>query len=306
MKILIALGGNALIQRGQPLEQEVQIENIKKGAKVIEKMARDNKFVICHGNGPQIGLLSLLANSYEEVKPYTLDVLVAESQGMIGYLLQQALFNEGLESVVTLLTQVIVDENDPSFLSPSKPIGPVYDKKTALQLAKEQNWDVAPDGEYYRRVVPSPLPKEIVEIDAAKDLMHKGYVVIFCGGGGIPVLETKHSLIGKEGVIDKDRVSALAAEKLEMDVFLILTDVEAVYKDWNTPKQKMIKEISPIQIRKMDFAKGSMKPKIEAASVFVEQTGKPAAIGSLFEMEAILEGESGTWIKKDTKEITYY
>lgn len=306
MKLLLALGGNALCQRGQPLEQKIQEENVEKAAKVIERLAREHQVIVCHGNGPQVGLLSLLANSYKETKPYTLDVLVAESQGMIGYLLQRALFNEGLRKVTTLLTQVIVDEQDSSFQNPSKPIGPVYDKETGLRIAKEENWDVAPDGKYYRRVVASPQPKEIVELDAAKELLSDGYVVIFCGGGGIPVSKQGNTIIGKEAVIDKDRVSSFAAIKMEMDMFLILTDVEAIYEGWGTESQKSIKEISPNLLRKMDFAKGSMGPKVEAVSNFVEETGKPAVIGNLFNAEAILKKESGSWINKDAKEVIYY
>ncbi|NGX31596.1 MAG: Carbamate kinase 1 [Chlamydiae bacterium] len=307
MLVLVALGGNALIQRGESLEEEVQLKNVKKAAKALKEIADKHALALCHGNGPQVGLLALQSAAYTEVKPYSLDVLVAESQGMIGYLMQNGLYNEGLRSTVTLLTQVVVDANDSSFQTPSKPIGPVYDKETALQLAKEKNWDVAPDGDYYRRVVASPIPKEIVEIEIVRDLIEKNYVPIFCGGGGVAVVrDADGKLIGKEAVIDKDRVSSLAAENLNADLFLVLTDVEGVCENWGTDKQRTIRSISPKQLRDMDFAKGSMGPKVEAVCHFVEKTNKTAAIGSLFHAEALLKEEAGTWIKPNVDKITYY
>lgn len=305
MNILLALGGNALIQRGQPLEQEVQVKNIEGAAKLIKAMTQGNRVVICHGNGPQVGLLSLMSHAYDKVTPYTLDVLVAESQGMIGYMLQNALITAGLNNAVTLLTQVVVDPRDRAFQTPTKPIGPVYDKATAFELAKEKGWDVAPDGNYYRRVVPSPAPKEIVELAAAKHLIDTGHLVILCGGGGIPVVRDGKHLKGVEAVIDKDRASALAATQLGTDLFLILTDVEAVYENYGTEEERAIKTISPETLAKMEFAKGSMWPKVQAACDFVEKTGKTAIIGNLFQGDALLKGAAGTTIKKQ-EPTTYF
>jgi len=308
MKVLLALGGNALLQRGQPLDADIQIKNIIHAAKVLKMIAKHHQVVLCHGNGPQVGLLALMANAYKDVSPYPLDVLVAETQGMIGYMLQNALYNEGVTNVVTLLTQVLVDTKDPAFLTPTKPIGPVYDKETALKLAHEKGWEIAPDGKYYRRVVPSPLPKDIVEFKAARHLIDAGFLVIFCGGGGIPVVEDEKSgfLIGKEAVIDKDRASSLAALELKMDMFVILTDVDAIYVDWGTKNQKAIKAISPAELLKLDFARGSMGPKVEAACNFVLNSNKTAVIGDLFQGDALFNGTSGTMVKNDVKGIVYY
>jgi carbamate kinase len=308
MKILMALGGNALLQRGQPLEADVQMKNVVRAAKVIREISKHHQIVLCHGNGPQVGLLSLMSNVYKDVTPYPLDVLVAETQGMIGYMLQNALYNEGITNVVTLLTQVKVDSNDPAFETPTKPIGPVYDKDTALRLAKEKGWEIAPDGKYYRRIVASPAPIDIVEFKAAMKLIDAGYLVIFCGGGGIPVAEDAKTgfLVGKEAVIDKDRASALAAIELKMDFFLILTDIDAIYLDWGTKHQKAIKAISPTELKRLNFAKGSMGPKVEAACEFVLKTNKTAVIGDLFQGEGLLNGTSGTLIKNDVKETLYY
>lgn len=306
MKILLALGGNALIQRGESLEEATQLKNVKHASKVIAGLSKENQVVICHGNGPQVGLLALMSHAYKEVPPYALDTLVAESQGMIGYMLQNGLLNEGLTNAVTLLTQVVVDKNDPAFETPTKPIGPIYDKETAFQLAKEKGWDVAPDGKSYRRVVPSPLPKEIVELAAAKHLIDTGHLVILCGGGGIPVVKEGHHYKGIEAVIDKDRASALAAMQLGIDLFIILTDVESVFVDWGTEHEKGIKAISPHDLSAMDFAKGSMGPKVQAACEFVEKTGKKAIIGNLMQGEAMIHGKSGTLITKEAKTISYY
>jgi len=308
MKVLMALGGNALLQRGQPMEAEIQIKNIVHAAKVIRGIAKHHQVVLCHGNGPQVGLLSLISNAYKDVAPYPLDVLVAETQGMIGYMLENALYNEGVEKVATLVTEVKVDPNDPAFTTPTKPIGPVYDKETALRLAHEKGWEIAPDGKYYRRIVASPAPQSIVELKAAQALIDAGFLVIFCGGGGIPVAEDEKTgfLVGKEAVIDKDRASALAAIELKMDMFIILTDVDAIYVNWGTKNQKAIKAITPVELRKMDFARGSMGPKVEAACNFVLKTDKSAVIGDLFQGDALFNGTSGTLVRNGIKETTYY
>ncbi len=303
----MALGGNALIQRGQPLSEEVQMQNIAEAARVIKKLSDTHQIVLCHGNGPQVGLLALMSHAYPDVEPYSLDVLVAESQGMIGYMLQNALHNEGVSKVVTLLTQVAVDPADPAFQKPTKPIGPVYDKATALQLSKEKGWNIASDGKYYRRVVSSPAPTEIVEFEAARNLIDAGYLVILCGGGGIPVVCGEQGrLTGTEAVIDKDKAAALAASALDLDMFVILTDVDAIYVGWGTPEQKGIKAISPQDLKKLDFASGSMGPKVEAACRFVEETGKTAVIGALSRGESLLCNESGTLISNEIPSPVYY
>lgn len=308
MLIVIALGGNALLQRGQPLEAHLQLENIKVTAKAIAKLAAKHQIVICHGNGPQVGLLVLQNEAYTKVSPYPLDVLDAESQGMIGYLIQQEVRNElSNKSVTTLLTQIVVDANDPAFKDPSKPIGPVYDKTEADEMIKTRGWQMAADNQYYRRVVPSPQPKEIVELRDVHALLELGSIVICGGGGGIPVVRKKDGrLEGVEAVIDKDNTASLIAEKLGADALMILTDVESVYTNWGKPSQKAIKAISPTHLNDMDFARGSMGPKIKASSRFALKTGKFAAIGKLDDAADILSHKAGTRIGADVTEIEYY
>ena len=309
MLIVIALGGNALLQRGEPLEAELQRKNVKKTASAIAELAKDHHVVICHGNGPQVGLLALQNEAYNKVHPYPLDILDAESQGMIGYLIQQEVDNNiSHKSVATLLTQVVVSSKDPAFNDPSKPIGPVYDKVQADKIAAERGWKMAPDGKYFRRVVPSPQPQDIVELSTIKTLLNTGLVVICGGGGGIPVIRENGILKGIEAVIDKDNTASLIAEKLNADSLLILTDVEAAYTDWGTPNQKAIKSVTPEILRKMDsdFARGSMGPKIHATCRFVEKTKKPAAIGRLSDIKKVLHGEAGTRIEANADGITYY
>jgi len=309
MLIVIALGGNALLQRGEPLEAELQRKNVEITAKAVAKLAQKHQIVICHGNGPQVGLLALQNDAYKKVKPYPLDVLVAESQGMIGYLIQQEVGNQLPDkTVVTLLTQIIVDQDDPAFKQPTKPIGPVYNtKEEAEKAAGDQGWSIAADGKYFRRVVPSPQPKEIVELSAIQSVLNLGDLVICGGGGGIPVIkDAKGDLEGVEAVIDKDNTASLIAEKLKADALLILTDVPAVCTDWGTPQEKSIKAASPKTLEAMDFAKGSMGPKVYASSRFVDHTGKIAAIGRLADADDILDGKAGTRISADVSEIEYY
>ncbi len=308
MLIVIALGGNALLQRSEPLESELQRKNVKLTAKAIAELAREHQVVVCHGNGPQVGLLALQNEAYTKVKPYPLDVLDAESQGMIGYLIQQELGNQLPDKpAVTLLTQVLVDKNDPAFRAPSKPIGPVYDQAQAEAVRAKRGWDIAPDGDYWRRVVPSPQPQEIIELNIAKQLLDAGVTIVFGGGGGITEVRTdENKLEGEEAVIDKDNTAALIAEKLGADALVILTDVEAACVNWGKPEQKSIKTASPQALLDMDFAKGSMGPKITAASRFAVNTGKFAAIGKLSCLKEIISGTTGTHIVADAKEVSYY
>jgi len=244
MRVVIALGGNALLRRGQPMTEQNQRENVKAAAKALASVAREHTLVITHGNGPQVGLLALQTAAYKEVEPYPLDVLGAESEGMIGYLIEQELGNllPYEQPIATILTQIQVDPRDPAFKHPSKPIGPVYTKEEAERLSRERGWAIAPDNDKYRRVVPSPLPKHIFEIRVIELLVKMEVIVICAGGGGIPTIyRPDGSLIGVEAVIDKDRAGALLARELKADMYLMLTDVNAVYRDWGQPPARAIR-----------------------------------------------------------------
>lgn len=297
MRIVVALGGNALLHRGEPLEASVQRERVEAAARALAPIARGHGLVLTHGNGPQVGLLALQSEAYTAVHPYPLDVLVAESEGMIGYMLEQALQNEMPDrEVVTVLTEVIVDADDPAFTKPTKPVGPVYSEAGARALAAERGWTVAPDGAGYRRVVASPEPAEIVQADTIKRLVESGVTVICSGGGGIPtVLDCSSGCrVGAEAVVDKDLSAALLALDVDADFLMLLTDVDFVQEGWGTQDARPVTRATPEQLRLMSFAAGSMGPKIEAACRFVEATGNVAAIGSLLKADEILAGTSGT------------
>ncbi|MES9965398.1 MAG: carbamate kinase [Candidatus Sedimenticola sp. 20ELBAFRAG] len=293
--MVIALGGNALVRRGEAAEMKLQRHNVDLAVNAIAGFA-SGPLVITHGNGPQVGLLALQAESCSSVAPYPLDVLNAETEGMLGYLIEQALRNRLPErKVVSLLTQVRVAADDPAFKQPSKPIGPLYDIAQASRLNELYNWRVMRDGEGYRRVVPSPEPLTILELPAIKVLLDAGAVVICAGGGGIPVVEkSDDTLIGVEAVIDKDLASALLAHELKAKQLLLLTDVDAVYQGWGSAAAKPIDEATVTELREQSFAPGSMGPKVEAACRFVEQTGGRAFIGRLEDAAAIVEGSVGT------------
>jgi carbamate kinase len=298
MRVVVALGGNALLRRGEPAEAEVQRRNVVEAASALAAIAGGHELVLTHGNGPQVGLLALEADAYKAVSPYPLDVLGAESQGMIGYVLAQALRSDTGREVVVVLTQVRVDADDRGFDMPTKPIGPVYEEADARQLAAERGWTVAPDGPFFRRVVPSPEPREIVELASIRRLVAARAVVICAGGGGIPVVSEQGRLRGIEAVIDKDLTAALLAEGLRADRLVMATDVSAVERDWGGPNAAPIESATPGELRRLDFAAGSMGPKVEAACRFVERTGGTgtAAIGALSDLEAVLRGEAGTRI----------
>lgn len=309
MRIVIALGGNALLRRGEPLTAENQRQNVKIACEQIAKIYPNNELVIAHGNGPQVGLLALQGAAYKDVPTYPLDVLGAESVGMIGYMIQQELGNLVPFDVpfATLLTQVEVDKDDPAFKKPTKPIGPIYSKEEAERLAVEKNWSIAQDGNFYRRVVPSPLPQRIFEIRPVKWLLDKGTVVICAGGGGIPTFyDDNGNLKGVEAVIDKDLCSSLLAENIEADLFVIATDVSAVFVNWGKSDQKAIASVTPEEMEKLNFASGSMGPKVQAAINFARQMGKDAVIGSLSDIVDIVAGKAGTRISNTAKGITYY
>jgi carbamate kinase len=294
---VVALGGNALLRRGEPAEASHQQANVRAAAQAIAVLHETHRLVVTHGNGPQVGLLALQAEAYNDVKPYPLDVLGAETEGMIGYLLDQALVNElpAGSRVATLLTQTVVDPADPAFAVPSKPIGPVYTPDVGERLAADRGWTVRPDGRQVRRVVASPQPVDIVEIETIRLLLDAAVLVVCAGGGGIPVVSTAAAgLAGVEAVIDKDLSAALLAEKLEADFLLMLTDVAAVEAGWGTPDARTIAGATPAEMRGMDFATGSMGPKVEAACRFVERTGGAAGIGRLDQAAEILRGAAGT------------
>ena len=294
---MIALGGNALLKRGEPMTCENQRANVRIAAEQIAKAYEGNELIISHGNGPQVGLLALQNNAYKPVPMYPLDVIGGESLGMIGYMIQQELVNFVPKSatLATVLTQTQVDPKDPAFQNPTKPVGPVYDKEEAERLAKQHGWTIAQDNDKYRRVVPSPEPKRIWGLKPLKTLVEHGHIVICCGGGGIPTyFDEQGNLVGAEAVIDKDLASSLLASEVKADIFVIATDVNGAYVDWGKPTQRRIAEADPESLRAFGFAKGSMGPKVEAVCRFVEKTGKPAVIGALSEIDQILAGKAGT------------
>ena len=297
MRIVVALGGNALLRRGQPMTAKNQRENIRIAAQALAPIAADNQLVISHGNGPQVGLLALQSAAYEEVEAYPLDVLGAQTEGMIGYMIEQELGNLlPIEyPFATILTMVEVDPEDPAFDEPTKPIGPVYSEAEAKRLEADKGWAMKPDGEQWRRVVPSPEPHRIFEMRPIHWLLEKGTIVICAGGGGIPTIYNKEgNLEGVEVVIDKDRASALLAFELEADLLIMATDTDGVYLDWGTEDARRIERTTPDEIEKYEFAAGSMGPKVEAAADFVSRTGQRAVIGALDDIPAMVEGTSGT------------
>ncbi len=309
MRIMVALGGNALLCRGEALSAENQRRNIALASQALAPLACKHELVISHGNGPQVGLLALQGAAYKPQEVYPLDILDAETEGMIGYLIEQELTNvvPTEQRCATLLTQIEVDPSDPAFEHPTKPIGPIYTEAEARLLANVRGWRIAPDGEGYRRVVPSPQPQRILELEVIELLVGQGVIVICAGGGGIPVVRRGDgSLIGIEAVIDKDLASALLARQLKADALLMLTDVDAVYKDWGTAQARAIRRISPAGLRGFSFAPGSMGPKIEAACAFVEATGGRAGIGALKDAGAILSGQAGTLIDRDAVEKLWW
>ena len=296
-RVVVALGGNALLRRGEPLEAETQRRNVLDAASALAALADEHELVITHGNGPQVGLLALEADAYKAVSPYPLDILGAESQGMIGYLFVQALGNAlPGRDVVAVLTQVAVSADDPAFANPSKPIGPVYSVREARLLARQHGWPMAADGIYYRRVVPSPAPREIVEARSIELLVEGGAVVVCAGGGGIPVLREPGGARGLGAVVDKDLTAALLAETLGAERLVLATDVRHVERSWGTAAAVPIETATPADLRGSTFAAGSMGPKVDAACRFVERTGCTAAIGALSELGGLVRGVAGTQI----------
>ena len=308
MRVVVALGGNALLQRGQALNAENQRANIRVAAKQLAEVHKNHELVIAHGNGPQVGLLALMDAAYTAVDPYPLDVLGAETVGMIGYMIEQELGNiiPFEDHIVTVLTQILVDPADPAFENPTKPVGPIYEKAEAEKLQKEKGWSMAPDGEYFRKVVPSPLPQRIIEMNAIRTLVDSGFVVICAGGGGIPTAyDEDHKLYGVEAVIDKDLASGLLSKGLDAEMFVMLTDVPNVYVDFGTENQRSIKAAHPDALEAMGFSAGSMGPKVLGACQFVRETGHQSAIGQLSDLASVMQGEAGTLISNDVDGIVY-
>jgi carbamate kinase len=308
VRIVVALGGNALLRPGQALSAENQMQNARAACRALAPLALRHELVIAHGNGPQVGLLALQGSAYTAVDTYPLDVLGAQTEGMIGYMLERELGNElpFERSLATLLTMIEVDTNDVAFDHPTKPIGPLYSECEAARLANERGWAFMPDGDSMRRAVPSPAPKRIFGIDVIKLLLDQGVIVICAGGGGIPAaygdepVPAGRRLGGVEAVIDKDHASALLAFEIGADALLILTDVDAVYTGWGTPDQRAIGDVTPEMLDADAFAAGSMGPKVRAACWFAERGGGFAAIGSIEHTQALLRGETGTRIAMST------
>ena len=299
MLVVAALGGNALLQRGEPLTAQVQRDNVKVAARALAEIVRaGHQLVITHGNGPQVGLLALQEEAYNPAESFPLDVLGAQTAGMIGYLIEQELENALQHScpVVSVLTQVVVDAKDPAFAKPTKFIGPVYSHEEALLRAEQAGWQIAADGDKWRRVVASPKPLDIPDLQVIRLLVDSNVVVVCNGGGGIPVVRyADNSLLGIEAVIDKDASSALLAKQLGADALLLLTDVEAVYQDFGTPEARPLRELSVAESYALNLPAGSMGPKINAACSFTESGGF-SGIGRLSDALALLSGQAGTHI----------
>jgi carbamate kinase len=302
MRIVVALGGNALLKRGEPMTADVQRANVKIAAQALAPIAKGNELVISHGNGPQVGLLALQGAAYKPDEAYPLDVLGAQTEGSIGYMIEQELGNLLPFEVpfATILTMVEVHGDDPGFKNPTKFVGPVYEKADADRVAAEKSWVFKQDGAKWRRVVPSPAPQRIFEIRPIKWLLERGTIVICAGGGGIPTMydpAAKRRLMGVEAVIDKDACSALLARELDADLFVMLTDADAVFMDWGKPTQKAIRRTSPAALAGTKFAAGSMGPKVDAACEFAKVSGKRAAIGALPDLSDLIAGKKGTTVE---------
>lgn len=305
MRAVVALGGNALLRRGEAMTIENQRANVAVACEHLAPVARANELVICHGNGPQIGLLALEGAAYTPVPVYPLDVLGAETQGMVGYLIEQELSNElrFSQPLATLLTMIEVDAADPAFSDPTKPIGPLYGPAEAAELERDRGWDFRPDGDQLRRVVPSPAPRRIVEGEQIRLLLDAGCVVICAGGGGIPTASCDDGrLHGVEAVIDKDHASGLLAREVHADVFVMATDTPAAYVGFGTDSQRAITAAHPdvlLEQHGSEFAAGSMRPKVEAACDFARATGRAAMIGQLADIDSLVDGRAGTRISVD-------
>lgn len=309
MRIVVALGGNALSRRGDPMTADRLRANVHATCQTLAGLAQEHELVITHGNGPQVGLLALQNLAYQDVAAYPLDVLGAETQGMIGYLVQQELSNalDGQRKVAGVITTTVVDENDPAFERPTKLIGPQYSAQDAAEAAAEYRWTIAKDGSMFRRVVPSPNPISIVQAPLVKLLLDDQYLVVCVGGGGVPVRAdaTGNRHFGVQAVVDKDLASAALAADLGADMLVMLTDGDYVSQDWGTPQQKDILLASADAISELPFAEGSMQPKVDAA-VRAARAGARALIGPLDRLEELMARKIGTEIRADVPEGIVY
>jgi carbamate kinase len=311
MRLVVALGGNALLRRGEPMTAEVQRRNVRIAAAALAPLVEGNELVITHGNGPQVGQLALVAAAFDPKAVPSLDVLGAHTEGMIGYMIEQELGNLVPLEVpfATLLSMVEVDPNDPAFRNPTKFVGPVYEKSESERLAAEKGWVFKQDGAKWRRVVASPRPKQIFEIRPIRWLLERKCVVICAGGGGIPTMYqpgADRKLVGVEAVVDKDACTEVIAREIGADLFVMATDADAVFLDWGTPKQKAIHRANAHELSKYPFPAGSMGPKVEAACQFALATGKTAAIGALADIGAIVRGEKGTLVDRHFTGLTFH
>lgn len=299
MRIVIALGGNALLRRGELMTASNQRINVRKAAEAIAPLAKDHELIISHGNGPQVGLLALQSSEYSDNEAFPLDVLGAQTEGMIGYMIEQELGNilPFEQPFASILTMVEIDMNDRAFANPTKPIGPGYDKTEAERLMEKNGWIMKQEGKKWRRVVPSPVPKRIFELRPIRWLLEKGTIVICTGGGGIPTVYNEDGkLIGADVVIDKDYAGALLAKELNADMYLMATDADAVYINWGEPGAQALHNVTYNELKEYDFASGSIGPKVISACWFAEKTGKKAAIGSLANLSEMASEKSGTII----------
>ena len=300
MKIVAALGGNALLERGDAPDSDIQEAHVARAVEALVPLARQHELVLTHGNGPQVGLLSMeSARDPSLAHPYPLDLLGAQTQGMIGYWLVQALQNADVgRPVACLVSRTLVSAEDPAFSRPTKFVGPIYEEAQARELAATRGWQVRPDGPAWRRVVPSPEPVELLDLPMISLLVGSGTIVVCAGGGGVPVIRDSAGILhGAEAVIDKDLTAALLARAVDADVLLLLTDVDAVQEDYGTPQARPIHHTTPAELRSRTFPDGSMGPKVEAVCRFVGATGRMAVIGRLEDAEAMAEGKAGTVIK---------
>ncbi len=310
MRVVVALGGNALLRRGQILTDATQRENVGIACDELAPIAMDHELVISHGNGPQVGLLALQAEAYEDLPPAPLDVLGAQTQGMIGYIVEQELGNRLPfdKPLATLLTMIEVDPDDPAFAKPTKPIGPIYSGEAAAALEREKGWTFVADDAGHRRVVASPRPRRIFELDQIRWMLERGAVVICAGGGGIPTMyDHDGRLVGVEAVIDKDHASGLLAIGLDADLFMMATGADAVYLGFGEPSQRAIATANPEALLEMrdTFPAGSMRPKVVAACEFAIETGRTATIGALREVGAMLAGEAGTIVTTEARGVSF-
>ncbi len=300
MRIVVALGGNALLRRGEKPDAHIQLEHITAAARALAPLAREHELLLCHGNGPQVGLLALESESDPSLSHgYPLDALVAQTQGMIGYWLGQSLRNAGVDRpVISIVTQVVVDAADPAFALPSKFVGAMYEHDEAAELADARGWSVSSDGAGWRRVVPSPEPLALVEQDTVLALLGTGAVVVCAGGGGAPVVSEAGQLRGVEAVVDKDLTAALLATTAGADRLLILTDVPAVLRNFGTPEETAVSQLRVEEIADLALPAGSMGPKVEACRRFVTASGGVAIIGALADVDALLAGTAGTKVTR--------